>query len=220
MLPLQIPDLGGRPLRLLCLGAHSDDLEIGCGATVARLLAGTEPVEVRWEVLSATGRRADEARASAEHLLRRAKSSKVRVSAFRDGYFPAQWEEIKEFFETLEGEPSPDLVFTHFRADRHQDHRVVSDLTWNSFRDHVVLEYEVPKFDGDLGSPNVFVALDRVEATSKVEAILEVFLSQRDKPWLDVDCLLGLMRLRGMECRAPGGFAEAFYARKLRAFED
>jgi LmbE family N-acetylglucosaminyl deacetylase len=202
------------PLRILCLGAHSDDIEIGCGGLILQLLREHRAVDVDWVVLSAHGRREQEARRSAALFLRGARRQRVILKEFRDGFFPYD-ASIKKAFEELKNGNAPDLVLTHYRHDRHQDHRVVSDLTWNTFRDHLVLEYEIPKYDGDFGSPNFFVPLDRRMCDRKTKYLHNVFGSQRDKHWFDVETFLGVMRLRGMECRAPAGYAEAFYARKL-----
>jgi LmbE family N-acetylglucosaminyl deacetylase len=212
MLTLTLPR-GQKPLRLLCLGAHSDDIEIGCGGLVL-WLAARRRIHVDWVVFSASGQREREARRGARLFLQKAASRNVVTKAFRDGFFPYD-PGIKETFEELKRETTPDLVVTHYRHDRHQDHRVLSDLAWNTWRDHLVLEYEIPKFDGDLGSPNVFVPLDRETCERKARHLTAAFGSQRDKHWFSAETFLGLMRLRGMECRAPGGYAEAFYGRKL-----
>ena len=208
-------DEGGGNLTLLCLGAHPDDIEIGCGATVLRICQEHPGTVVHWVVLGAHGSRADEARAGAQRFRAMAAGGKVILSTFRDGYFPFEGAVIKEFFEGLKARLSPDLIFTHYRQDRHQDHRMVSDLTWNTWRDHSILEYEIPKWDGDVGIPNGFVPLSRDMAERKTEEILSVFTSQEDKPWFTAETFLGLMRLRGNECRAKEGFAEAFYLRKV-----
>jgi LmbE family N-acetylglucosaminyl deacetylase len=202
-------------LRILCMGAHSDDIEIGCGATILNLAARRPQPEFRWVVWSAAGQREREARRGARTFLGAAASDAVRVHAFRDGFFPAQFAEIKDAFERLAGEFQPDIVFTHLRDDRHQDHRVVSDLTWNTFRRQLILEYEIPKWDGDLGRPNLYVPVSPATARRKARALLSVFGTQRSKDWFSPETFLGLMRLRGMECRAAGGSAEAFYARKV-----
>jgi LmbE family N-acetylglucosaminyl deacetylase len=202
-------------LKLLCVGAHSDDIEIGCGATLLQLAARRPQPEVRWVVWSAGGRRESEAKRGARKFLGGLADEAVRVHAFRDGYFPAQFAQIKDAFESLAGEFQPDIVFTHTREDRHQDHRVVSDLTWNSFRNQLILEYEIPKWDGDFGKPNLYVPMTEAMARRKARALLSVFGSQRSKDWFTEETFLGLMRLRGIECRAPGGHAEAFYARKV-----
>jgi len=210
-------DVLGKPrgrLHILCLGAHSDDIEIGCGGLILQLLRESRSVDVDWMVFSAHGRREQEARRSAALFLRGARRQRVVLNEFRDGYFPYD-AAIKDAFEALKSGTSPDLVLTHYRHDRHQDHRVISDLTWNTFRDHLVLEYEIPKYDGDLGSPNLFVPLDRRTSDRKAKYLRDVFGSQREKHWFEVETFLGLMRLRGMECRAAEGYAEAFYARKL-----
>lgn len=215
MNPLTLVPPSRRRLRVLCLGAHSDDIEIGCGATLAQLARRRPRPEFRWVVWSASGARAREAVRGARRFLGPAAAGATRLHQFRDGYFPAQFGEIKDAFEALAREFAPDLVLTHAREDRHQDHRVVSDLTWNSFRDALVLEYEVPKWDGDLGQPNCYVPVSAPEARRKARALLAVFGTQRNKDWFTEETFLGLMRLRGMECRAPGGHAEAFTGRKL-----
>ncbi len=213
MLPLKLlPEPGGK---VLCLGAHSDDIEIGCGGTVLQLLSVRPNLEVWWVVFSAGREREREARASAALFLKQAKRKKVIVKKFRDGFFPYQGTGIKEFFEKLKGEIDPDLVFTHYRHDRHQDHRTISDLTWNTFRKHLVLEYEIPKYDGDLGSPNLFVPLNRRICKRKIQHICDVFQTQSNKAWLTEDTFQAMLRLRGVECAAPDKYAEAFYCRKL-----
>ncbi|HJQ10467.1 MAG TPA: PIG-L deacetylase family protein [Gemmatimonadaceae bacterium] len=211
---LNLPALA-RPLRVLCLGAHSDDIEIGCGGTLAQLARKKPQPEFRWVVLSAAGHRAREAQNGARKFLGAASKGAVLLHEFRDGYFPAQFDAIKDAFESLAREFQPDVVFTHTRADRHQDHRVVSDLTWNTFRKHLILEYEIPKWDGDLGQPNVYVPLPGSVARRKSKALLDVFGTQRAKDWFSEETFLGLLRLRGIECRAEDGYAEAFHARKL-----
>jgi LmbE family N-acetylglucosaminyl deacetylase len=203
------------PFRLLCLGAHSDDIEIGAGGFVLELLRSHRAVDIDWVVFSASGRREREARRSAAMFTRGARRCRVHTHAFRDGFFPYDGAGIKDVFEELKVEPTPDLVLTHYRQDRHQDHRVISDLTWNTFRNHLVLEYEIPKFDGDLGVPNFFVPLDKRTCTRKVRYLHQAFDTQRVKHWFDDETFVGLMRLRGMESRAPDGYAEAFYGRKI-----
>jgi LmbE family N-acetylglucosaminyl deacetylase len=200
--------LGDRPLRVLAIGSHADDIEIGCGGTLLRLVREVPELELHWVVLSAAGERADEARASAAAF-----GAEVDVQGFRDAFF-RYGPEVKEHFESLK-RLEPDVIFTHHDADRHQDHRLVAELTWNTFRDHLILEYEIPKYDGDLGTPNVFFAVEEEIARRKVELLLESFPSQAGKRWFTEDLFLALMRLRGMECNAPSGLAEAFYARKL-----
>ena len=202
-------------LRVLCLGAHSDDIEIGCGGTLLQLAKTRPRPEFRWVVFSAIGARATEAKRGARKFLGPAAQDAIRLHEFRDGYFPAQFAAIKDTFEQIAREFQPDIVFTHRREDRHQDHRVVSDLTWNTFRKQLILEYEIPKWDGDLGVPNFFVPVNRRSAQSKAKALLDVFGSQRSKDWFSDETFLGLMRLRGMECRAADGYAEAFHARKI-----
>ena len=198
---------------LLCLGAHSDDIEIGCGATIRKLTRERPGLAVWWVVFSAEGERAAEAKNSARAFLRDAGKSHVIIKKFRNGYFPFEGAVIKDFFESLKLRVKPDLVFTHFRNDRHQDHRLVSDLTWNTFRNHLILEYEIPKYDGDLASPNLFVQLNEQLAKEKTDNLCRHFRTQNNKHWFDGATFLGLMRLRGMECCAE--YAEAFYVRKL-----
>jgi LmbE family N-acetylglucosaminyl deacetylase len=200
---------------VLALGCHADDIEIGCGGTLLDLQERHPALEVHWLVLSAHGERRKEAQASAEELTAGAVGTTVALHAFRDGYFPYQGAEIKDVFEALKGELEPDLILTHHREDLHQDHRLVCELTWNTFRDHLVLEYEIPKYDGDLGRPNVFVALTDELARRKVDILLRHFGTQLDKHWFTEDLFWGLMRLRGMECGSPTGLAEAFHGRKL-----
>lgn len=209
-------DGAASPLRsILCLGAHSDDIEIGCGGTVLTLLARHPALAVHWIVFSADAAREREARLGAGLFLGSARGPTVEVKQFRDGFFPYIGGEIKAYFEELKRDLSPDLIFTHYGADRHQDHRLIAELTWNTWRNHLVLEYEVPKYDGDLGSPNCFVELDASTCRTKTEHLLSAFASQRARAWFTRETFEGLMRLRGVECGALGGYAEAFYARKL-----
>src|SRR2546426_12079049 len=185
-------------LRILCLGAHSDDIEIGCGGTVLRILEENPDAEVLWVVMGASGQRADEATASAKSFLARARQKEVIVKEFRDGFFPYIGAEIKGFFEELKRRFAPDLVLTHCRNDLHQDHRLVSVLTWNTFRNHLILEYEIPKYDGDLGVPNLFVRLDEDLCRKKAENLCGFFQTQRNKHWFTEDTFLALLRLRGI----------------------
>jgi LmbE family N-acetylglucosaminyl deacetylase len=202
---------GTGPLRVLVIGSHADDIEIGCGGTLLRLAAERE-LEVHWVVLSGSEERAAEARRSAEAFLAGA-TFELDVQGFRDAFF-RYGGEVKEFFESLKP-VGPDLILTHHDSDLHQDHRLVAELTWNTFRDHLILEYEIPKYDGDLGSPNVFVHLDEETARRKAALLVEFFPSQRGKPWFTEDLFLSLMRLRGMEAASPSGYAEGFYGRKV-----
>lgn len=200
---------------VLCLGAHADDIEIGCGGTILRLMEENPGLEVHWVVLSAPGGRSSEAQNSAANLLGAARQSDVRVADFRETYFPYLGNEVKAYLAQLGLEVEPDLILTHWREDMHQDHRIVSELTWNTFRRHLILEYEVPKWDGDVGRPSVFMPLERSLCTRKVEQLLSAFPSQANKDWFTADVFWGLLRLRGMEARSPSGFAEAFHCRKL-----
>ena len=200
--------------RVLCLGAHCDDIEIGCGGTVLRLIAEHPGLEITWVVFSSTPERAREAELAAGLFLAGARA-RVLVKSFRDGFLPYQGAEVKEQFEALKG-INPDLILTHYRHDLHQDHRLISELTWNTWRDHAVWEYEIPKYDGDMGVPNGFVALEEPVYRRKVELIRQCYPTQWGKGWFSEDTFLALMRLRGMECQAPSRHAEAFYCRKLR----
>lgn len=214
MTPLSL-GAAGQALSVLCLGAHSDDVEIGAGGTLLGLVEAGMRLEVVWCVLSAPGTRAREAAQSAEAFLAGAASSRVVLGAFDDSLFPTQVREIKAFLAELRATVRPDLIFTHRREDAHQDHRVVADLTWNLFRDHVILEYEIPKWDGDLGQPNLYMPVSAAHMERKISLLHEHFATQRSKDWFDADTFRGLARLRGMECRAPERFAEAFTVRKF-----
>ena len=202
---------------ILCLGAHADDIEIGCGGTILKLLAQYPQATVHWVVLSGSAQRSAEARSSAEKFLAGANQSRIITKEFRDSFFPYDGAQIKEFIHDLSREVSPDLVFTHRREDMHQDHRVVSELTWNAFRNHLIFEYEIPKYEGDLGAPNFFVRLEKATCQQKIDAIVESFPSQHDKPWFTVDTFWSLLRIRGLEANSPTQFAEGLYCRKLIA---
>lgn len=203
------------PLTLLCLGAHSDDIEIGCGGTLLRLLSEYHSVDVHWVVFGANGIRNAEAMASANQFLTHSHTKNIRIENFKDGFFPYVGEEIKAYFEKLKRAVSPDIIFTHFRHDLHQDHRLISELTWNTFRNHLILEYEIMKYDGDLGNPNFFVQLDTEVCQKKVTQILESFKSQSSHHWFSNDAFFALLRLRGIECNAKEQYAEGFYCRKI-----
>jgi LmbE family N-acetylglucosaminyl deacetylase len=206
----------GDKLTLLCLGAHSDDIEIGAGGTILELMASKVQLEVHWCVLSAVGERAKEAEASAHTFLVGASRAEVELGEFKDGFFPYQGGEIKSYIECLKSRINPDIILTHTRDDAHQDHREVCKLTWNAFRDHLILEYEIPKWDGDLGQPNMHMPLSNVILERKIELLHKHFGSQRSKDWFDANTFRGLARLRGIECRAPERYAEGFFVRKAR----
>lgn len=214
MLPLQMGRPGAAPLRVLAIGAHSDDAEIGCGGTVLKLVRDGAISAICWVVLTGESTRADEARASAEAMLEGAPETLILQRDFRDGFLPYQGADVKGFFEDVKRDFSPDLILTHQRHDLHQDHRTACELTWNTFRDHFILEYEVPKYDGDMGQPNVFVTLEDDICKRKIEHLMRHFGTQAGKRWFKDDLFSGLMRLRGMECNSPTSFAEAFYCRK------
>jgi len=202
-------------IRVLCLGAHSDDIEIGCGGTILKLLACYPQASVDWIVFSASAERTREAIASAETFLASAAEKRIVVKDFQDGFFPYVGADIKRYFEQLKQEVQPDLIFTHYRSDLHQDHRLLSELTWNTFRDHLILEYEIPKYDGDMGSPNFFVHLDTAVCHKKVNTLLTHFQTQTNKHWFSEETFRAILRLRGIESHAPDHYAEAFYCRKM-----
>ena len=205
----------GESLSVLCIGAHADDIEIGAGATILGWIAHGVWLDVHWAVLSAAGARATEAQASAKEFLASAARVVVDLAAFKDGFFPYQEVDIKNWFEALKERVSPDVILCHWGQDAHQDHRTVSQFTWNTFRNHTILEYEIPKWDGDVGRPNVYFPASKATMERKAQLLKEHFHTQRSKDWFDAGIFMGLARLRGMECRAPEGFAEAFHARKL-----
>ena len=214
MTPLRALAELGRPPRILALGAHPDDIEIGCGGTLLQLLARHRDAQVLWAVFTSTAQRAEEARRSAATFLEGAGRQEVVVGDHRDGFLPYRGAEVKDAFEALKHRFDPDLVLTHTREDRHQDHGLVSELTWNTWRNHLILEYEIPKYDGDLGQPNLYVPLSSGILERKVRLILQNFPSQAGKAWFTEDLFRGLARIRGMECAAPERHAEAFHCRK------
>jgi LmbE family N-acetylglucosaminyl deacetylase len=213
MLPFHL-ESGSRAPSILLLGAHSDDIEIGCAGTLLQLVRHHPQARFLWVTLNADGEREHETRAAAERLLAGARHAEVRTAAFRGSYFPHEGVALKDYFESLK-EFKPDVVLTHCRHDLHQDHRITNELTWNTFRNHVVLEYEIPKFDGDLGVPNVYVPMTRADLKRKCDVLLECFVSQRSRSWFTRDTFEALARIRGIECNAPEGVAEAFYGRKI-----
>ena len=205
-----------RALKILCLGAHSDDIEIGCGGTVLRFLEEFPGSQVHWVVFGAGNPgRASEATRSARAFLHKAGKRTIIVKGFRDGYLPYTGGEVKDFFEQLKGEVTPDLILTHYRKDLHQDHRLVCDLTWNTWRDHLIWEYEIPKYDGDLGTPNIYVSLNKEICRRKIAYAKRYFATQRPKHWFTQDVFEAILRLRGIEAAGPHPFAEAFYGRKI-----
>jgi LmbE family N-acetylglucosaminyl deacetylase len=212
MKPLSLARPGER-LSVLAIGAHSDDIEIGAGGTILQWIADGVELDITWCALSAIGERAAEARASAQAFLEGAASRDIRLAEFRDGYFPAERSAVKDWIEALKAIPTPDVILTHQRDDAHQDHRLLSELAWNTFRDHLILEFEIPKWDGDLGRPNVYKAIDEAVLAKKIALLDKHFGTQRSKAWFDEETFRGLARLRGVECRAR--YAEAFYARKI-----
>lgn len=209
MLPLLLDT--ARPLKILCLGAHCDDIEIGCGGTILRLVDTIPDLEIRWVVFTGSSIRQGEARRAARAIL--GERHRIDLHGFRESFLPQQWGAVKEQFERIKTEFQPSLVFTHMKDDAHQDHRVVSELTWNTFRDHTIVEYEIPKYEGDLGNPNLFIPLSPALAERKVEIVTGCFASQQARAWFSPDTFLATLRLRGVGCNAT--YAEAFHARKL-----
>lgn len=215
MLHLALAAPAARPLRILCLGAHSDDIEIGAGGTILALLERYPGAHVHWVVLSAPGERAQEAQTSAMAFLVKAGERRIDLHEFRDGLFPDETTSLKAVFEALKHDNAPDLIFTHVREDHHQDHRTVAEMTANTFRDHLVLGYEVPKYDPDLGNPNLLFGLSRTHADAKVALLMAHFATQRSRRWFLPETFRGLMHIRGVQSASPTGLAEGFYARKL-----
>jgi LmbE family N-acetylglucosaminyl deacetylase len=203
------------PRTVLCLGAHCDDIEIGCGGALLRLLESTKNVTCYWVVASAGPQREAELRNAAERFLAGAAQSQVITWQFKDGYLPFMGAEVKDAFERLKRELTPDLIFTHYRDDLHQDHRLINSLTWNTFRDHAILEYEIPKYDGDFRSPNFYVSLNDEQCRRKIRYLMECYASQQAHGWFTEETFRSVLRLRGVESASPGGYAEGFYARKV-----
>ncbi len=203
-----------RGMKILCLGSHCDDIEIGCGGTLLSILKKFKDTSVYWVIFSSDALREKEARSSADIFLKQAGSKTIKIEKFRNGFFPYNGGEIKDYFEDLKEKFIPDLIFTHYRKDLHQDHRTISELTWNTFRNHFILEYEIPKYDGDFGSPNLFVNLEPSICNCKINVILDSYKTQREKHWFTEELLLALLRIRGMECASSTSYAEGFYSRK------
>lgn len=201
--------------RILCIGAHVDDIEIGCGGTLLRLLEENPGIEVHWVVATSNPSRKAEAERSAERFLRNAASYQLTVLDFQDGYLPYIGAPVKDAFFEIQKAIEPDVVFTHRLEDRHQDHRMLAELTWNTFRAHPILEYEIPKYEGDLGNPNLFVSLSKEVAERKIELLMDCFETQTAKPWFEAGTFEALLRIRGLEAKAESNMAEAFTARKL-----
>ena len=214
MIQLSLNEGPAGRLTVLCLGAHSDDIEIGCGGTILWLAERFPGILFHWVVFSISGPRRQEALQAAE-LFTAGCHKEVVLKDFRDGFLPYSGGEVKDFLEQMKSQVNPDLIFTPWRGDAHQDHRLIAELAWNTFRDHLILEYEIPKYDGDLGQPSLFVPHSAEICQKKVRYLMDVFQSQQSKPWFRQETFLSLMRLRGMECNAPSGYAEAFYCRKL-----
>jgi len=215
VLDLILPSPPGRPLEILCVGAHCDDIELGCGGTLQLLQKRRPDCRIHWSVLTSDPARRVEALAGVRAFVARQRLGEVRVHNLPDGRLPAHFAEVKTFFEALKEATDPDLVLTHRLDDRHQDHRLVGEVTWQTFRNHLIWEYEIPKYEGDLQTPQLYVPLPSAIAKRKLSLVHRVFASQRGKPWFQPEFLEALMRLRGLECRAADGLAEAFHCRKL-----
>jgi len=211
MIPFALP-LDRAP-RILCLGAHSDDIEIGCAGTLLQWARQRPEIEVMWVVLSAAGERAAEARRSAKALLPKQQPQLV-IAEFPDGHLPSEFPRAKAFLAGLRERFVPDVVFSHRLEDRHQDHRLIAELAWQLWRDQLILEYEIPKWEGDLGLPNLYVPLDKALAERKLRHLIKHFGTQRSKGWFNEEVFRSLMTIRGIECRAESGLAEAFHLRK------
>jgi LmbE family N-acetylglucosaminyl deacetylase len=214
MIPLLFNKKEKEGLKILCLGAHCDDIEIGCGGTLLKLIEEYPIAHIKWVVFASNEQRKKEALESAQLFLKEVKEKEIVIHSFRDAFLPYSAVEIKEKFEVIKNSFDPDIVFTHYQSDRHQDHRLISDLSWNTFRSHLILEYEIPKYDGDLGLPNCFCQLSLAHAEQKVDYLLSTFHSQVGKHWFDKETFYSLMRIRGMECAHPDRYAEAFHTRK------
>lgn len=215
MLKVNLGENSEAVYKVICLGSHCDDIEIGCGGTVLKLIQTYQNIIIYWVVFSSNPQREKEANVSANKFLANVKNRSILIKNFKDGFFPFIGAEIKEAFEQLKQDINPDLVLTHYRNDAHQDHRLISDLTWNTFRDHLILEYEIPKYDGDLGNPNFFVHLDKAICQKKIDYLLNSFESQKNKHWFTEETFMSILRLRGVEANAPEKYAEAFYCRKI-----
>ena len=215
MLKMTLEKKKGKYPRVLCLGAHCDDIEIGCGGTLLRLIDEYQDIEFYWVIFCSNQEREKESYKSFENFLKKVRKKNINIYNFKDGFLPYQADKAKDIFEEMKKAFVPDVVLTHYRDDRHQDHRTVSDLTWNTYRDHLILEYEIPKYDGDFGAPNFFVELSEATCRKKIDNILHAYTSQRDKHWFTEDIFLATARLRGMEACAKSKYAEAFYCRKI-----
>ncbi|URD52751.1 PIG-L deacetylase family protein [Chroococcidiopsis sp. CCNUC1] len=215
MLKFNFEEKSDSHYNILCLGAHCDDIEIGCGGTILKLIEKYQNLVFYWVVFSSNSQREKEAYESAKQFLKGTQIKNIAIANFRDGFLPFMAIEVKELFESLKQEFQPDLILTHYRNDLHQDHRLISDLTWNTFRNHLILEYEIPKYDGDLGIPNFFVHLDPIICQHKAHLILSSFQSQIEKQWFTEETFLSILRIRGIESNAPEKYAEAFYCRKI-----
>ena len=215
MLKVRFEDKKGSHYQILCLGAHSDDIEIGCGGTIIKLLQAFQNLSFYWVVFSSNGERRKEAIDSANFLIKAAKSKTIEIFQFKENYFPYSGYEIKETIDKFKTIISPDVIFTHYRNDSHQDHRLISELTWNAFRDHFILEYEIPKYDGDFGIPNFFVHLNETLCVKKINHLFNNFKTQTQRHWFTQDLFMAILRLRGIESNAPEKLAEAFYCRKM-----
>lgn len=209
-----LPD-GKESVNILCLGAHCDDIEIGCGGTMLQFLQSNSNISMTWVVFCSDDERSREAARSFDRFSQNALHNKIVIHHFRDGFLPWLGLEVKEAFEEMKAWADPDVIFTHYREDLHQDHRLISDLTWNTFRNHLILEYEIMKYDGDIGRTNTYMPIDEENCRKKIDLIMDSYRSQKSKKWFTDDLFWALPRIRGMEINAPSRYAEAFYSRKV-----
>ena len=201
--------------KVLFLGAHPDDIEIGCGGTIIDLLKHYNNAEIYWVVFSGNEIRKKEAIKSANAFLKDIEKKTVIQKSFKENHFPYNGEKIRQVFSTVKSKFNPDVIFTHYRNDFHQDHRIISELTLNTFRDNIILEYEIPKYDGDLSKPQIFSPINKNILKSKVSLIIKYFQSQNDKFWFTEETFKSIARIRGIESKSKSGYAEAFYCRKI-----
>ena len=214
MYKIKLFDSDKKP-KILCLGAHSDDIEIGCGGTLLRFVEEVPNAQFRWIVFSGNKVRNKEALQSESTFLNKIQSKQIDVHTFRESYFPFIGAEIKDCFEKIKKEFRPDIIFTHYSNDAHQDHKLISKLTWNTFRNHFIIEYEIPKYDGDLGTPNLYVHLDESIVQRKINYLNNTFQTQKKKSWFSEESFRSLLRIRGLESNSLTNYSEAFYCRKM-----
>ena len=210
---MQILDFKDKKIKILCLGAHPDDIEIGCGGSLLKLTS-TYDTEVNWVVFSASEERKNEAITSANKFLEKSNKKTIIIKDYKESFFPYEGEKIKKYFYEIQ-DYNPDLIFTHFKMDGHQDHKTINELTWNTFRNNTILEYEIPKYDGDISNPNLYIILDKEQCRNKIKYINETFQTQQNKHWFNEQTFWSILTIRGVESRSATKYAEAFYANKI-----